>query len=307
MIVGVDLVDKVVKVLMAWVRGRIGGGLGIGIGVGLLLVFLPFCFAQPEIVWNSTYVDVQLVGAGGGSLWQTICKDNIPLLEQSICWSPDGGYVEVGAKTQYDYRDSPSDLYVLRSDSEGKPLWQKTYGGALSDESARAVTQSGDGGFILAGYKMPGPLGGWENVYLLKIDEEGNLTWERFYVWDSSGVNRATSIARAEDGFLVVGYTSPSGLQDVYVVRVNSSGGMLWERTYGGNKSEEADFVIQSGDGGFIIVGSTVSFGVPLPGVLPIPGRHNVYILKIDGEGNTVWRVYSGLPQLCWVCSLQSH
>lgn len=150
--------------------------------------------------------------------------------------------MEVGGKKQFDHRDSPSDVYIVKRDSEGTQVWEKTYGGK-KEESALAVTQSGDGGFIVAGYTWSGPFKG-ENVYLLKIDEGGNLVWENFYAYNDSTVNRATGIARA-DGFVVVGYTYSGLSKDIYIVQVDDSGEMVWERTYGGDKYEEADFVIQ--------------------------------------------------------------
>lgn len=255
-----------------------------GIVLGFLFIILPSSLSQPMVTRNTTSVDVQLVEPDGGGLWRDICTDVIPLLEKTICRSPDGGFIEVGARLQWQVRDSPTDVLITKKDDEGRIVWQRTYGTESAVEYAEAVTQGKDGGYMVAAYTSQPPEYGI-TMHLLRIDEEGHLTWDDYYGYRGSTLNRAACITQADDGFVVVGNIRPAVSTDIYIFKIDSDGETVWERTYGGNKSEEADFIIPSGDGGFIVVGETSSFGEPGPK----PGRDNVYILRIDAEGNKVW------------------
>ena len=164
-------------------------------------------------------------------------------------------------------------VYLVKTDSAGNMLWNKTYGGVSGD----SVVQTFDGGFAIAGMTLP--LGGNGNdVYLVKTDSAGNMLWNKTY--GGTGTDQGYSVVQTLDGgFAIAGYTVPlSGNNGgVYLVKTDSAGNMLWNKTYGGGQGRS---VVQTLDGGFAITGN--SDGGP-------------YLVKTDSAGNMLWnKTYGG-------------
>jgi hypothetical protein len=121
---------------------------------------------------------------------------------------------------------------------------------------------------------------GTRDAHLYRIDGDGQRVWEKTY--GGSGWDSADCITRAGDGgYVAAGYsTSYSGNQDVYVIRVDGEGNKIWENTYGTPERDSARDIIQSGDGGYLVLGSTESTEY---------GARYVYVLKINDRGEKVW------------------
>jgi hypothetical protein len=201
----------------------------------------------------------------------------------SINKTNDGGYAIIG------YTDSSSngnkDILLMKIDSVGNNLWTKTIGGA-SDDYGYSVFQEVDGGFVLgAGTTSFGNFGGASNLgdfYLLRTDSLGNLIWSS--VIGTTGNDYCSMVKGTGDkGFLLIGsttyYASPS-VYDVLVVKTDSLGSVVWSKTFGGNDWDLGCAGQQTTDGGFIISGTTKSFG---------SGGRDLYLLKMDGNGNLLW------------------
>jgi len=174
------------------------------------------------------------------------------------------------------------DAYLVKLDDQDQVTWAQTYGGKASDY-ANAVAQTGDGGFICAG--LTKSLGsGKYDAYLIKTGPNGNLEWEKTYGGD--GDDRAFSVRQTADGgFIVAGYTDSKGAgeDDVYLLKTDARGELVWERTFGGELDDRARYVTSAPKGGFLVVGYSVSFA---------EGKElsaDIYILKIDGDGNEEW------------------
>jgi hypothetical protein len=138
----------------------------------------------------------------------------------------------------------------------------------------------------MAGYTDTYGAGSWD-FYVVKVDSSGDTLWTRTY-GGTSGEEAFCLQETSDDGLIIVGYTSSygAGNQDFYVVRTNASGDTIWTRTFGGSDHDYAKSVKQTPDGGFIIVGSTASFGA---------GFTDCYIVRTDASGNTLWtRTYGG-------------
>lgn len=171
---------------------------------------------------------------------------------------------------------------------ETEVVWMRTYGGAYSD-FARRLVESGDGGFIVAGWteSFDADL---RDIYLLKVDADGNQVWEKTY--GGPARDEALDMIRCSGGGFVVagraGWTESLGVrgEDVYLMKVDEEGNMIWNRTYGGTDSDRANCVVGSEDGGYVMGGITKSFG---------GDSYDVYVLKIDHRGEKVWeRAYGG-------------
>jgi hypothetical protein len=153
--------------------------------------------------------------------------------------------------------------------------WTKTIGEG-GEDIANSIIQSSDGGYVVAGYTASFGAGG-SDFYVVKLDSSGNAEWTKTIgggSWDE-----ARSIIQSSDGgYVVAGYTQSFGAGgDMYVVKLDSSGNVVWTRTIGGSSNEVANSIIQSRDGGYVVAGYTRSFGA---------GSFDIYVVKLDSSGN---------------------
>jgi len=164
-------------------------------------------------------------------------------------------------------------------------LWTKTYGGKSWDEGW-AVQQTTDGGYIVAGYTLSFGAGNYD-VYLIKTDANGDMLWTKTYGGRKEDYGRAVQ-QTTDGGYIVAGYTRSfgAGWKDVYSIKTDANGNILWTKTYGGVNNDHGYAVEQTADGGYIVAGETYSFAA---------GKADVYLIKIDVNGNTLWtKTYGG-------------
>jgi len=142
-----------------------------------------------------------------------------------------------------------------------------------------------DNSFIVGGGSLGGGLGG-EDALLVKFSAAGNVEWSRVY--GGSGFDRFTKITACSDGnFLAMGETNSMGAgnTDIYVLKFDGSGNVMWERTCGGSNIENARGICEASSG-YIVTGNTFSFG---------NGGGDVFVEKLDFNGNSAWsNAYGG-------------
>ncbi|MCL0079289.1 hypothetical protein M1O18_00015 [Dehalococcoidia bacterium] len=173
--------------------------------------------------------------------------------------------------------------------------WSRTFGGPNS-EWAISVQQTADRGFIVAGSTMSFGAGETDS-WLIRTDEEGNKVWSRTFGGPNS--EWATSVQQtACGGFIIAGNTSSfgAGQADFWLVKTDPDGNEQWSRTFGGYWWEGASSVQQTACGGFIIAGSTSSFGA---------GQADFWLVKTDPDGNEQWSRTFGGPYLDRAYSVQ--
>ncbi len=182
------------------------------------------------------------------------------------------GFAAVGAG----FTDTSSqDLYVVRTGVSGIPIWERMFGGPHSEE-AMALVVTSDGGCVVAGNSLSGATGP-SDVYVVRVDDTGNKMWEHTYGGTSSDLVHA--ITRAGDAaFVIAGTTQSFGARgwDIYLIKIDASGNKVWERTFGGPKDESTSSVSLAPDGGFLISGTTASYGA---------GGTDIYLIKTDAMG----------------------
>jgi hypothetical protein len=163
--------------------------------------------------------------------------------------------------------------------------WQHTYG-SLDADAAKAIEQTSDGGYIVAGATYSFGAGACD-FWLIKTDSLGDTAWTRAY--GGTGVELGNSVRpTADGGYVVAGYTESfgSGDGDVWLIRTDSLGDTVWTRTYGGVSWDDCYSVRQTSDLGYILVGLTESYGA---------GHTDVWLIKTDSLGDTLWtRTYGG-------------
>jgi hypothetical protein len=241
------------------------------------LLIATFVFAQPtpNTLWTRTY-------GGSGEEWAT-----------TVQLTTDGGYVIVGHTTSYGA--GGYDLYVVKTNSQGNPVWTHTYGGAGNESanSANSIRQTMDGGYIIVGYTNSYGAGGYD-FYVVKTNSQGDTLWTRTYGGnrDEGGLLGGEffgSIQQtADSGYVIAGNTNSFGVggSDFYVIKTNSQGDTLWTHTYGGSLNDGAFSIQQTTDRGYIVAGTTRSFGA---------GGTDFYVVKTDSNGVVQWaRTYGG-------------
>jgi len=183
----------------------------------------------------------------------------------SIIQTTDGGYAVAGYT--FSFGAGLNDVYIVKLDGSGTLQWSRTVGGTGYDY-ASSIIQTTDGGYVMAGYAGSG------DFYIVKLDGSGTLQWSRTV--GGTGNDFANSFIRTTDGgYAVAGVTNSFGAggDDMYIVKLDSSGTLQWSRTVGGANYDRASSIIQTTDGGYAVAGWINNF--------------NKYLAKLDGSGNT--------------------
>jgi len=199
-----------------------------------------------------------------------------------IIQTADGGYVLAG--TWNDEIEANSDAWLVKTNQFGEVEWIQIYD-LMTKDKAESVIQTNDGGFVLGGYSAA--YGGYWNAWLLKFDASGNREWIKVY-GGSSNDHLFAVIPTTDGGYAFIGDTMSSGegLNDIWLVKTDAKGKLLWNQTYGGVGVDRAYSVIQLTNGGFIIFGTTSSYGA---------GEFDAWVLQTDAKGILQWNhTYGG-------------
>lgn len=175
----------------------------------------------------------------------------------------DGGYVLAGQTYSF---GTPPSVWVLKVDTNGNVIWQKTYGGTAVGD-ANSAQPTADGGYVVAGMIFGA---GGDDALVLKLDANGEVIWQKSY-----GSGHAHSVHPTADGGYVVGGSTGSS-PGAWVLKLDASGNIIWQKTYGGAGHEYSSSVVPTADGGYIAAASTSSFGA---------GGDDVWVLKLDANG----------------------
>jgi DNA replication initiation complex subunit (GINS family) len=247
-----------------------------------------------NVIFDDVYV-VKLDGDGNIQWTRTIGGGEGEDCGNSIIQTKDGGYAVVGKTNSFGaenisiYGRIADDVYVVKLDDSGNIQWTRTIGGKF-DDVGYSIIQTKDGGYAVAGVTASFSTG-YGDVYIVKLDGLGNIQWTRT-IGGSNGDDFGCSIIQTIDGgYAVGGWTAcfGAGKTDVYIVKLDGDGNIQWTRTIGGEQDDGSFSIIQTTDGGYVVVGDTYSYGV---------GNGDVYIVKIDANGNL-----NNCPERCKVSS----
>ena len=198
----------------------------------------------------------------------------------AISETSDGGYVVAGSTTSVG--SGLRDIYVVKTDALGEAQWERTFGGQGSDVG-EAIIETTDGDFVICGHTNSLGAGG-KDVYLIKVDSTGRELWSRTYGGAESDLGVAV-LEAAGGGYLVLGSTGSSGAgnRDVCLIRTDADGNQLWQKTYGGRAYDAGNSIIETSDGGYLIIGNQDTRGRDADAL-------NVFVVKVDSDGEEVWR-----------------
>ncbi len=235
---------------------------------------------------------------------------------QSLVQTQDGGFALTGYAMSDDGDGSVNngfhDNWILKLDAQGTIEWEKSYGFSGHDHSYD-ILDSGDGGFFFTGFlditsaRADGNTEksssltrhGVGEFWGTKIDEKAKVEWRGYY--GGTNNDRAHSVVRSDDGgYVMAGFTESDdfdinnsrGSYDFWAVKIDDDGDLVWQGSFGGTGIERAQDIAKTNDGGYVITGSTFSNDVD---VSQNHGASDIWLIKIDGNGNKVWdKSYGG-------------
>ncbi|MEO8088432.1 MAG: T9SS type A sorting domain-containing protein [Bacteroidota bacterium] len=222
---------------------------------------------------------------------------------RSVVQSVNGDYFVTGYTLSNDSQVSGlhsvgfPDYWVIRIDSIGNLLWQKCLGGT-SDEYAYSIDATSDGGCIVTGVALShdGDVTGYfgnSDYWVIKLDSGGSIQWKHCYGGTSQ--DGACSVKQTRDGgYIISGYAESGdgevigqhGVQDYWLLKLDSTGNIQWAKTYGGSSQEAALSVSQTFDSGYILAGWSTSTDSDVTGN---HGGRDCWIVKTDSVGTIQW------------------
>ena len=242
--------------------------------------------------------------------WQnTIGADQNDFIT-SVKNTSDGGYITGGYSSSSQSGDKSEnsigmdDYWIVKVDSSGLIEWENTIGGTNIDKCF-AVAQTSDGGYIVGGWSNSGisgdktePSNGLIDYWIVKLNSTGLIEWQKSIGGDRDDIFQSM-VSTSDGGFLLGGYSDSSisedksensiGCLDYWVVKLDSLGNIEWDNTIGGDSCDNLAKVLQTLDGGYILIGDSLS-GVFGDKTDPSNGNVDYWVVKLDSDGNIEWQ-----------------
>ncbi|GHV40106.1 lipoprotein [Synergistales bacterium] len=238
---------------------------------------------------HQSYRDYWVVklNSTGGIVWQKSLNSGAAY---SIQQTTDGGYIVAG------------DSGIIKLNADGNITWQTSYDLGVLIGGDRSIQQTSDGGYIVASASIDN--GG--NYLIIKLNATGNVVWQKSL--GGSALDAAASIQQTSDGGYIVAGISASNDGDVsgnhggeyiygdvvanfdyWVVKLNATGDIVWQKSLGGSGIEEAHSIQQTSDGGYIVAGTSSSY-LNDGDVSGNHGALDYWIVKLNATGSIVWQ-----------------
>ena len=190
------------------------------------------------------------------------------------------------------------DVWIVKLSITGDLHWQKTLGGTNGDQ-AYTIKPTSDGGCVLAGYSTSNDGDvtvnhGNKDVWIVKLNDMGSIQWQKsFGGTDEDGANSIQQTA--DNGYIVAGYTKSSngdiisnhGNFDFWILKLSNSGGLEWQKTYGGLGDDLANCIQQTTDGGYIVTGYSSSTEGDISANY---GNNDFWVIKLSNTGYLEWQ-----------------
>lgn len=241
---------------------------------------------------------VEQSGATGSGL---LPRGLLPVSTESVAWEGAAWAKAIGTEASEDVRDIQAvgddgmimagftwtghmgDALLIRTGPDGTVRWARTFGGDGS-EYANSVCLTPAGGFLMAGFATSVNTDGNRDVLLICTDSGGNHLWSKTI--GGAGLDVAHCIRPVgTGGYILCGQTESEGHgeDDVYVIRIDGSGNVLWSRTFGADRAEVGRSVCALADGGFLVAGANGSDDTMSH------GNMDYYLIRLDTNGNELW------------------
>lgn len=251
----------------------------------------------------------------GGIQWQKTIGGSKDDMFQKIIQTADGGYMLAGFsnsgisgdKTEANRSglNAPqNDYWVIKLNATGIIQWQKTIGGS-DDDRLYDMVATPDGGYLLGGTSRSGisgektqaPAGG-SDFWIVKLSSTGTIEWDKTLGGDDD--DSPTSLyVTADSGYALAGQSfsglsgdktdTSRGSSDYWIIKMNSTGVIQWQKTYGGDGYDWATNIIQTDDGGYMVHGNSAS-GLSGEKTEMGWGGDDYWVLKLGATGSIQWQ-----------------
>ena len=245
--------------------------------------------ADNTLLWSKTF---------GGS------KDD---RGEDIIATKDGGFALLGYSQSTDNdvtsNAGSKDFWLLKLTSSGALSWQKNFG-FLGSDYGTALLETNDNGYLITGVLDVTASNGQGNsrstqrhaggdIWAIKLNNSGGLEWSKFYGGSFTDIPLGV-VKTIDNGFIIAGssdsadvdITNNKGGYDFWILKIEASGTVVWEKNFGGSEIDEASAITQTNDGNFIVVGDTRSSDKD---VSKSNGAADLWMLKISQEGVLIW------------------
>jgi len=265
----------------------------------------------------------------GDQEWQkSIGGSGFDLL-QSIKNTKDGGFILAGTSSsdsgfqKGEACKGITDFWVIKLDASGTEQWQRTIGGNGQEELLCAF-QTKDGGYILGGSSGSNPPSvihtkqdeksiatnkadlfnkseksrGNMDYWVVKLNNEGNIEWQKTYGGKYADLLRSME-QTTDNGYILAGYSSSpisgdktdanKGVGDYWIIKINDTGEIQWQNTYGAEGDDQPYVIHQTNDGGYIVGGNSNSKNALTTQGGIVGNGTDFWVLKLDTEGGVIW------------------
>jgi hypothetical protein len=262
------------------------------------------------------------INSNGEKVWKITIGGSGEDHGHSIITTPDSGYVLTGSTHSNDgdfsgMNKGSSDIFLVKVNSIGEIEWKKTFGGS-SYENSYSITSSKDGGYVLTGSTnsndgdFSGMNKGGEDIFVIKLNSNGEIVWKKTFGGKSN--EEGSSILTTIDNNYVltgvansinVGKTYPifngdfngmdKGYQDIFVIKLNSNGDIVWRRIFGGTDNEKVYSITNTTDGEYVLTGETSSYDGDFSGLKDRKKGIDIFVLKLNSNVDLIWnKTYGG-------------
>ncbi len=228
----------------------------------------------------------------------------------SITYTSDGGYIVTG----YTYSNNgdfngmnkgSGDIFVMKLNSFGEVEWEITLGGELY-EQGYSITTTNDGGYIISGFTysnngdFSGMNNGFHDIFVIKLNTTGKVQWKKTFGGNLPDGSKSL-VTTKDNGYILTGFSYSNnndfngmnkGSSDVFVIKLNFDGDLIWKKTFGGSEDDSGNSIITTNDGGFVITGNTYSNNLNFN--LKKNDSSDIFVMKIDSDGDILWNKILG-------------
>ena len=228
---------------------------------------------------------------------------------RSIQQTSDGGYIVVGSTSSTDGDVSgnhgSADYWILKLNSTGNIEWKKSYGGNSTDIGF-SIQQTNDGGYIMSGWTLSNDGDvtgnhGYSDLWIVKLNSNGAIIWQKsiggsnYDGYTGSSVDLPCIQQTNDGGYIVSGASGSNdgdvsgnhGNNDYWIVKLNSNGDIMWQKSLGGSGSDTPYSIKITSDGGYIVVGNSYSNNGD------VTDHHDIldsWVVKLNSSGNIIWK-----------------
>ena len=225
-------------------------------------------------IWKVALIKID---SNGNKIWEKIYPNDSEWANYvafSVLQTIDGGYL-INGWTDQDDRDG--DGLLAKFDSSGSIVWKNWFFSRQTKDQIWLVQPTKYGGYIMTGNTKSFGAGG-SDIWLIKYNN--SIYWNKTFGGSDYDDGRWV-LQTSDGGYIIAGETQSfgSGGMDFLLIMTDSNGNKIWDKTFGGPLDEYIGSICQTADGGYMLLGSTESFG---------SGKGHAYLIKTDSNGNKI-------------------